>query len=150
MAEGHPRLRRYSPPTMATWKRLTEFVVRMPHRAGELARLTAQLREADVAMLGFWGPTPGRSADGVHCVPERAEQFRNFSRSADLTVWEEPCFWITEQFKGGNLVATLDLIAGAGINIDLIQAMALQGQFGCFVWVADEDTERLEQLLMKA
>lgn len=135
---------------MAHWQRVTEFVVRLPHKAGELARLVAQLREADVGMLAFWGPTVGRRADGVHCIPENAGQFRNFATSAELAVWEEPCFWLTERFKGGNLVASLDLIAGAGINIELIQAMAYQGQFGCFIWVATEDESKLEAILAKA
>lgn len=132
------------------WQRVTEFIVRLPHRAGELARLTAQLREADVGLLACWGPTVGRSADGVHCIPENAGQFRNFAQSAELTVWEEPCFWLSERFKGGNLVASLDLIASAGINIELIQAMAYQGQFACFIWVASEDEAKLEAILSKA
>jgi len=135
---------------MTHWQRVTEFVVRLPHRAGELARLVAQLREADVGMLAFWGPTVGRSADGVHCIPESAGQFRNFAASAELTVWEEPCFRITEHFKGGNLVATLELIANAGINIELIQAMSYQGQFACLIWVAVEDEAKLEDILSKA
>jgi len=132
------------------WQRVTEFVVRLPHRAGELARLTAQLREADVGMLAFWGPTVGRSADGVHCIPENAGQFRNFAQSAELAVWEEPCFWLTERFKCGNLVASLDLIASAEINIELIHAMSYQGQFGCFIWVAAEHEAKLEEILSKA
>src|SRR5882672_8092858 len=110
------------------WKRMTEFIVRLPHRAGELARFTHELREADVGMLAFWGPTAGKAADGVHCIPENGGQFRNFAASAELAIWEEPCFWLTAQFKGGNLVASLDLIASAGINIELIQAMAYQNQ----------------------
>lgn len=132
------------------WKRITEFIVRLPHTAGELSRLTHQLREADVGMLAFWGPTPGKSADGVHCIPENAGQFRNFASSAELSIWEEPCFWISEEFKGGNLVETLDLIASASINIELIQAMSFRGQFGCFIWVTESDAPKLEAILSRA
>jgi len=135
---------------MALWKRTTEFIVRMPHRAGELARLTRQLHEADVGMLACWGPTPGKNADGVHCIPENPGQFRNFASSAELTIWEEPCFWLSEEFKGGNLVATLEVIANAGINIELIQAMAYRGQFGCFIWVTEDDAGKLEAILSAA
>ena len=64
--------------SMAHWHQLTEFVVRLPHRAGELARLSAQLRGAKIDVLSYFGPTEGKSADGFHIVPKDAELFREF------------------------------------------------------------------------
>lgn len=72
---------------MAHWQQLTEFIVRLPHRAGELARLAAQLRAANVELISCFGPTEGKSADGFHIVPEDPEQFREFASKNGLGTW---------------------------------------------------------------
>ena len=132
---------------MAKWKRLTEFVVRLPHRAGELARLSAQLRAANVGIIAFFGPTEGRAADGFHIVPEDAERFRAFASEHGLGTWEEPVFHLTDALRDGDLVARLDSIASADINIEFASGMAEGGQFGLLIWVDDDDVERLAKHL---
>lgn len=132
---------------MAQWKRLTEFVVRLPHQAGELARLSAQLRGANVGIIAFFGPTEGRAADGFHIVPEDPERFRAFATEHGLGTWEEPVFHLTDALRDGDLVARLDSIAGAGINIEFASGMAEGGQFGLLIWVDDDDVERLAKHL---
>ena len=135
---------------MAHWQQLTEFVVRLPHRAGELARLSAQLRTANVEVLSYFGPSEGRSADGFHIVPADAEQFREFASKLGLGTWEEPCFQLTAKYRGGDLVATLDSIAQEGINIQFVNAFEAGGQFGILIWVDDADIDRLAKLLSAA
>ena len=132
---------------MAHWHQLTEFVVRLPHRAGELARLSAQLRAANFDVLSYFGPTEGKSADGFHIVPKDAESFREFAAKHGLGTWEEPCFHLTAKHRGGDLVATLDSIAQEGINIQFVNACEANGQFGILIWVDDNDIDRLAKLL---
>ena len=132
---------------MAQWKQLTEFVVRLPHRTGELARLSAQLRAASVEMIAFFGPSEGKAADGFHLIPADAGRFRAFASGAGLETWEETCFYLSDAYHDGDLVARLDQIAGAGINIQFASALEAGGQFGLMIWVDDEDVDRLARLL---
>jgi len=135
---------------MAHWQQLTEFIVRLPHRAGELARLAAQLRAANVELISCFGPTEGKSADGFHIVPEDPEQFRDFASKNGLGTWEEPCFQITGRYRGGDLVGALDMIARDGINIQFVNAYRADGNSGILIWVDDNDIDRLAKVLSAA
>ena len=53
---------------MIEWTRVTDFVLRLSHRPGELARLLTQMREADVEIVGMWGPVIGRASVGFHFI----------------------------------------------------------------------------------
>jgi hypothetical protein len=132
---------------MAQWKQLTEFVVRLPHRAGELARLSAQLRAASVEIVAVFGPSEGKAADGFHLIPGDPERFRAFAAETGLETWEESCFHLSDAYHDGDLVARLDQIASAGINIQFASALEAGGQFGLMIWVDDEDVDRLARLL---
>lgn len=132
------------------WKRVSDFVIRLPHRPGALAGLAARLREADVPVLGMWGPVQGRHTMGFHCIPESAEQFRNFCRDCELDAFEQPAFLIGDPAKGGGLVGALDAIAHAGINIEGIQSIAVDGSLAAILWVDHADEPRLHQVLAGA
>lgn len=132
---------------MANWQQLTEFIVRLPHRAGELARLSAQLRSANVEIISYFGPTEGKSADGFHIVPADPERFREFAASIGLGTWEEPCFHLSAKYRDGDLVATLDSIASEGINIQFVNAVEAGDRFGVLIWVDDADVDRVAKLL---
>jgi hypothetical protein len=135
---------------MAHWKQLTEFVVRLPHRAGELARLAAQLHAAKIEIVSYFGPTEGRSADGFHIVPADADQFREFAAKIGLGTWEESVFALSAEYRGGDLVGTLEAIARAGINIEFIEALLVTNRFGVLIWVDDADVDRLVHILSAA
>ena len=129
------------------WKRVTDFVLRLPHRPGTLAALASRLREADIEMLGMWGPVHGRHTTGFHCIPERAEQFRAFSRDAELEAFEQPVFLLFDPASAGALTRTLDAIASAGINIEAIQSITVNGALAAMVWVDEADEPRLQKVL---
>jgi hypothetical protein len=135
---------------MTHWQQLTEFVVRLPHRAGELARLSTQLRNAKVEILSYFGPSPGVQADGFHIVPADAEKFREFATSVGLGTWEEPCFHLSARYRDGDLVGALDSIAQEGINIQHVNAFESGGQLGILIWVDDADVDRLAKILSVA
>ncbi|HMN95266.1 MAG TPA: hypothetical protein PKC43_03520 [Phycisphaerales bacterium] len=136
---------------MATWRMLPDFSIDLPDRPGELARLAARFREADVNLIGLWGYGSGaEAADGrarFYCVPESAEQFRAFIESTELVVAEGTTFFMEGEDHGGALVERLDRIALAGINLRAIEAMRAGDRFGCFIWVAPADWRRLAEVL---
>jgi hypothetical protein len=129
------------------WKKVTDFVIRLPHRPGSLAALAARLRAADVDVLGMWGPVQGRHTMGFHCIAERPDQFRSFCRDAELDAYEGAAFLVHDPAKMGGLVTALDAIAHAGINIDVIQSITLDGALAAILWVDEADEPRLHQVL---
>ncbi len=132
---------------MAKWAMMSDFAINLPDRPGELARLASMLREADVSLVGLWGYGPGQDKARFYCVPERAEQFRNFARSAGFDVTEGTTFYLTGVDRPGALVEWLDKIAGAGINLQAIEAVGIHVEFGCFIWAIPDDQERLKKML---
>ena len=102
---------------------------------------------ADVSLVGLWGYGPGQHKARFYCVPERAEQFRNFTRSAGFDVTEGTTFYLTGADRPGALVEWLDKIAAAGINLQAIEAVGIHGEFGCFIWANPDDHERLKKML---
>jgi hypothetical protein len=126
---------------------MADFWLNLPDRPGALARLAAELREADVNLLGLWGYGAKDGKAQFYCVPESAEQFRNFARSAELTAREGATFYLHEADRGGALIGTLESIAKAGINLLAIQAVAINGEFGCFIWAEAADWPALTKVL---
>jgi hypothetical protein len=132
---------------MPRWTRYADFWINLPDQPGELARLAARLREADVNLLGLWGYGAENGRARFYCVPESAEQFRNFAHSAELPVREGVTFYLTAADHGGMLVQTLEKIANANINLLAIQAIAIESEFGCFLWANESDWPKLERVL---
>ena len=135
---------------MLEWSRVSDFVLRLSHRPGELARLCTQLRQADVEMIGMWGPVIGRASVGFHCIPESADQFRSFARDAEMPVTETTAFLINDNSESGSFVSRLDSIASAGINIETILSLTIGGSLTAVIWVNDNDETRLIEILSKS
>ena len=131
---------------MAKWARVSDFSIKLPDRPGELARLAAKLRAADVNLVGLWGYGGEGDLARFYCVPESAEQFRAFLESAELEADEGVTFFLTGTDHVGALVKMLERIAGAGVNLHAIQSVAYHGEFGCFVWADPKDWEALSRL----
>ncbi|MEE4301102.1 MAG: hypothetical protein V2J24_16795 [Pseudomonadales bacterium] len=134
---------------MATmrWSQMTDFAIDLPNRPGELARLAARLRAADVNLLGLWGAETDDGQGTFYCVPESSDQFREFARSAELDVREGLTFYLRGEDYVGALVRTLEQIAGANVNLLGIQTIAAEGSYGCFVWADENDWDRLVRIL---
>ena len=129
------------------WAQLSDFSLTLPDRPGELARLAAKMRAADVNLVGLWGYGGDGDVARFYCVPESADQFRSFAVSAELDAEEGTTFFLSGADEVGALVKTLERIAEMNINLRAIQAVGSGGDVGCFIWAAPADWERLiEQL----
>ncbi len=71
---------------MAKCAMMSDFLISLPDRPGELARLAKILREAEVNLVGLWGYGRGEGKARLYCVPQNAEEFRRFAESAGLDV----------------------------------------------------------------
>ncbi|MHC4416281.1 MAG: hypothetical protein ACYS0G_13455 [Planctomycetota bacterium] len=132
---------------MAKCAMMSDFSISLPDRPGELARLAAMMREADVNLVGLWGFGPKSGKARFYCVPEAADQFRNFARSAGLEIEEGKTLYIAGPDQPGALTEWLDRIASAGINLHAIEAVRIHGEFGGFIWADAKDWDALARLL---
>ena len=126
---------------------MSDFSISLPDRPGELARVAAMMREADVNLVGLWGYGVGQGRAKFYCVPEVGDQFRNFARSAGLVVEEGQTLYISGPDRPGSLTDYLNKIASAGINLHAIEAVRLDGEFGGFIWADAPGREALARLL---
>ncbi len=126
---------------------MADFSVNLPDEPGELSRLTAMLREAGINLVALWGYGPGTGEARFYCVPEQAEQFRSFAKTAGFEVQEGKTLYLSGTDEGGALVETLQRIAAAGINLQAIEAVAIRGEFGCFLWADEQNWDALANLL---
>lgn len=130
--------------------RVIEFRFTLPDRPGTLATFGARLRAADVNLLGLWGLSEGGAEATFRCVAEEPDQFRNFAESASIRVHESTVFFLDGADEPGALVRTLEELAGAGVNLDRLDALAVGRQFGCFLRAAPEHWETIDHHLARA
>lgn len=126
---------------------MADFSINLPDEPGELSRLTAMLREAGINLVALWGYGPGTGDARFYCVPEQAEKFRSFANTAGFQVQEGKTLYLSGTDEGGALVQTLQKIADAGINLQAIEAVAIRGEFGCFLWADEQNRGALVGLL---
>ena len=134
---------------MTKWARMADFAIELPDRPGELARLAKKFRAADVSLIGIWGYGGKGQNARFYCVPESADQFRNFADSAGLNITEGTTFYLSGSDTVGTLVRMLEEIASSGVNLHAIQCVSFNGEFGCFVWADPADWETLTRLIDK-
>ncbi len=118
----------------------SDFTFALPDRPGELAALAGRLRAADVNLLSIRA-TPEAPGDRaiVDCVAESADQFREFARSADLAVTEQPVIYVEGVDEPGALRHILEQVAGAGVNVAAIEAVSFAGRYGAVLRVDPAD-----------
>jgi hypothetical protein len=116
---------------------------------GEMAQ-TGPMREADVEIVGMWGPVIGRASVGFHFIAQSADQFRSFASDAEIPITEIIAFLINDTNTGGSFSARLDSIAGAGINIETIQSLTIDGSLSAVIWVNESEENRLIEVLSKS
>ena len=124
-----------------------DFQISVPDQPGELFRITKGLQEAEINVRAMWGFGIGGGHAEIIVVPEDPDQFRAHARRAGLDYEERTVAHFTGKDELGALVDTIERIAAAGINVHSFDAIALNGKYGAYCWVAEEDRERLAQLL---
>ncbi len=132
------------------WAMMADFSITMPDRPGELMTLSTKLRDSEINLYGLWGYGGVDSINGnsrFYCVPENAAAFREFIKRENIKFEEGLTIYLTGPDSGGALVETLELIASEGINLHAIQAVAIRGEYGCFIWADPQHWDKLSQIL---
>jgi hypothetical protein len=132
---------------MVKLERMVDFQVAVPDRPGELARFIASLKKENINLRAIWGFGIGGGHAEIICVPEKPKRFRAFAEKAGLQVRERTVVCMNGKDKLGALVGTVEKIASAGINVHAVDAIALSGRYGAYIWVEDKDRQALEKVL---
>ena len=124
------------------------FYIEVPERAGEGARVLAQLREAGVNLLAFSGFPAGRRAQ-LDFVPNDPAAFRAAAKKAGLKLTgPKKVFLIQGEDRMGVMADLLGRLAAAKISVISSQAIcAGAGRFGGLLWVAPRDVRRAAKVL---
>lgn len=128
-------------------KRLTYFAVDVPDKPGELAKFSKKLKEANLNLSGLWGFGVGQGKARIFCVPQDGARVKGAMEKAGIQAKEGNCFFLTGEDRPGALVDTLDRIASSGLNIHALDAIALGGRYGAYLWVDEKDVEKFSQIL---
>ncbi|MFH0988958.1 MAG: hypothetical protein V1799_02970 [bacterium] len=127
-------------------KRVTYFKAKIEDKPGALLALVKDLMEKKQSLVGLRGFSQAGEG-GVLVVPKNPDKLRNIWKASGTLAEEGTVFFFSGKDKTGALVASLDAIAKAGVNIAAIEAVAVGGRFGTFLWVAQADIDKTAQVL---
>jgi predicted amino acid-binding ACT domain protein len=128
-------------------RRVTCFSLSVQHRPGVVAGLARALKQNDVDLTALWGFGMGPGQAQIICQPTDPAKFRKVASAAGWSVTEGVAFEIAGEDQVGALVDMLDRVAGAGLNLEAINAVAVAGQYGGCVWAQKGQETKLEKIL---
>jgi len=131
---------------MATAKRMTYFKAKVEDKPGAFLALALDLKEKNIDLMGVKGVSHAGHGD-VLVIPKNPEKVRIAWNAQGILVEEGTLFFLSGVDKVGALTASLDALAKADVNIVAVEAAAVGGRFGTFVWVTPEDVEKTAQAL---
>ena len=75
------------------------------------------------------------------------DKLRDAWKTSGMLAEEGTAFFVSGEDKTGALVASLDAIAKAGVNIVATEAIAVGGKFGVILWVSPDDLDKTAKAL---
>lgn len=120
---------------MAKVKRVVYFVANSEDKPGSLLNVMKELKTKNVGLVGLWGYSAPDGRGMLYAVAKNPDKLRTLWKTNGILAEEGTGFWITGTDRTGALVGTLEAIAAAGINIKMMDAIAVGGRFGSLLWV---------------
>lgn len=123
------------------------FSLSVEDRPGQLAEFTELLRKENADLAALWGFGIGEGKAQIITVSKDPDRFRSVIAKLGVEVTEGTCFRIMEEDRVGALAEVLDRVAEKGINLHALNAIALSGDFGCYLWPNESDVDAIQELL---
>lgn len=120
---------------MATVKRATYFMANLRDKPGALFKVMQDLKAKDIGLTGLWGFSMSGGKAQLYVVAKNPRKLRNAWKASGLLAEEGTGFVLKGVDRTGALLKPLEALAGAGINIQAIDAIDVSGRYGSFVWV---------------
>ena len=83
----------------------------------------------------------------IFCVPRDVKHFKEVAKSCAWKITEGCCFRIDGTDRTGALVDLLNRFAAQGINLQGVDAMAVDDKFGCYIWAKEDDVITIAEML---
>jgi hypothetical protein len=128
-------------------QRVTFFKISLEDRPGSLLGIAQELKSRKIGLVGLGGLDIQPGMAEVHLIAKNPDKLRNAWKSSGMNFEEGTGFFVKGVDRTGVLVATLDVLAKAGVNIVMSEAMGVGGKYGLFIRVAPADVERTAQVL---
>ncbi len=127
---------------MAKIERVTYFLANLDDRPGTLLKIMRDLKGKNITLAGLWGFATYEGKAQLYVVPKKPDKLRSEWKAAGLLAEEGIGFFVKGADRTGALLSALEALANAGINIRAIDAIAVSGQFGSFIWVHAADEKK--------
>jgi hypothetical protein len=128
-------------------KRVIYFVANLEDKPGSALKLIADLKADNIALVGLWGYAMPDGNAKIHAVAKNPDKLRTKWTGAGILAEEGTGFMITGADRTGVLVKSLAGIAAAGINIKMMDAVAVSGRFASLLWVDASQVENAAKAL---
>jgi hypothetical protein len=124
---------------------MRDLAIHVTHRPGEIARLAAALARQDVNIKSIAGMNVGNQGI-MRVIPDDIEAARSALNSANIRF--EECELVTSllENKAGELAELASKLSNAGINVDAIYVIGLEGEL-VEVALAVDDVKKAKKLL---
>jgi hypothetical protein len=132
---------------MAKPQRVVYFKASLEDKPGALLSVAKDLKSKNLGLVGFFGVDTAQGRAELYVIPRNAVKVRNAWKTSGINFEEGTGFFLKGADKTGVLVKSLEAIAQAGVNIVASGAIAVKGQYGSFLWVAQSDVEKTAQAL---
>ena len=132
---------------MAKVKRVTYFMANLEDKPGELLKVMQNLKDKKIGLKALWGFGTHSGKAQLFVVAKKVEKLRDLWKSSGLLTEEGTGFLIQGSDRTGAMIESLQTLAGGGVNIHAVDAIAAKGRFASFVWVQREDVEKAAEAL---
>ncbi len=132
---------------MARVKRATYYVADLEDKPGALLKIMQDLKANSIGLTWLWGFGTQAGKAKLYVFSEKSEALKDVWTAAGLQAGEGTGFFVAGEDRIGALIDGLEALADAGLNIISLNAVAVGGQFGSFIWVDASDVEKASSAL---
>jgi len=131
-----------------TIRKVAYFVMDVPNKPGEAARVLRALADAGVNLLAFSGFPSGRKAQ-LDFIPEDVAVFKNAVKTAKIKTRPQKFgFLVQGDDRKGALADLLKTLAEKKINVTAIDAVSAgAGRGAAIFWVGTKDVNKAAKAL---
>jgi hypothetical protein len=131
---------------MATAKRVTYFKAKIEDKPGALYNLAKDLKAKNLGLLSLKGISQGTQGE-ILVVAKSPDKLRTAWKASGILIEEGTAFLLSGVDKIGALLADLDAIAKAGVNVVATEAVAVGRSYGAILWVDPVDVDKTAKAL---
>ncbi|MBI2890952.1 MAG: hypothetical protein HYY13_09240 [Nitrospirae bacterium] len=128
-------------------KKDTCFCLEVEDKPGTLAQFCRSLKKSNVNLKGVWGFGVGGGKARIFAVPQRAEKFQKAAAAEGWNATKCDVFYVSGKDQVGALVKTLEAAEQGGVNIHAVDAIAVGGKFGSYIWAESGKESDLGKVL---